>query len=127
MRVTVGAQTSARPAADVQAVLRFLLNTAVVRTLTAVVSLDFSDDAVVKRGVTKSILEEFCRNIQGLSVSCTITIMSVCGGWGWGGSDFRAHPFQSVSPGSPSPRILQVPGTDRQKHVGAEKVSRIKF
>lgn len=33
----------------------------VFRTVTAGLSLDFSDDAVVERGVTESILKEFCQ------------------------------------------------------------------
>lgn len=80
-----------------------------VHTVTAVtLSLDFSDDAMVKRGVTKSILKEFYKEMTVLSTSCRIIGSRV-----FVGVDLKAHLFQSVSPDSPSPRILQVPGTRR--------------
>ena len=39
----------------------------VVRTFTAVVSLDFSDDTLVKRGLTESILQKLCTDIKCFS------------------------------------------------------------
>lgn len=82
-----------------------------VHTVTAVtLSLDFSDDAMVKRGVTKSILKEFCKEMRVLSTSCRITVSCV-----FEDVDLKAHLFQSVSPDSPSPRILQVPETGKIK------------
>ena len=37
-------------------------------TVTAGLSLGFSEDAVVKRGVTESILKEFCQEMKPLSM-----------------------------------------------------------
>lgn len=73
-------------------------------TITAALSLDFSDDAMVKRGVTESVLKEICewnarfnKKVWGGIMKCND---KVC----------IHHLFQWASPGAPSLRILPAPG-----------------
>lgn len=49
------------------------------RTFTALLSLDLSDDAMVKRGVTEAILKELYRQTQPLIIYTTAgSLLVVC-------------------------------------------------
>lgn len=69
-----------------------VLDSAPVRTVTVVISLDFSNNAVVKWCVTKSILEEFCEERGGgVSPTCRTMVSN--------DRQILAHLSQSGSPG----------------------------
>lgn len=75
-----------------------VLDSAPVHTLTVVLSLDFSNNTVVKWRVTKSILEELCEEKGGRGVRPTCRTMV-------SNREILAHLSQSGSPGFHSPHI----------------------
>lgn len=79
-----------------------------VHTVIAALSLDFRDDAMIKRGVTETVLKEFCKDIKYLSTRRRrMLIISV--------DREGAHLSQSASPGAPCLHILQVPEGRKKK------------